>query len=156
VLLSLDKPDDSGPTFFGDAVNFASSCLFSFFTVMSKRYRIRYGPVTVSTFSYVSGTVTLLPVILYFVVARGFPFAEVAPAGWTALLYMAVFPAVIGYIIYYYALGFIAASRLSAFNYLQPPLATALGVLFLGEPLTSLLLLGGTLILAGVAVTERG
>jgi drug/metabolite transporter (DMT)-like permease len=123
---------------------------------MSKRYRIRYGPVTVSTFSYVSGTVTLLPVILYFVVARGFPFAEVAPAGWTALLYMAVFPAVIGYIIYYYALGFIAASRLSAFNYLQPPLATALGVLFLGEPLTSLLLLGGTLILAGVAVTERG
>ena len=155
VLLSFDKANGGGPTFFGDAVNFASSCLFSFFTVMSKRYRTRYGPVTVSTFSYVSGAAALLPVVLYFVIGRGFQFAAVTPAGWTAQLYMAVFPAVIGYIIYYYALGFIAASRLSAFNYLQPPLATVLGVVFLGEPLTSLLLLGGTLILAGVAVTER-
>lgn len=155
VLLSFDKANGSGPTFFGDAVNFASSCLFSFFTVMSKQYRTRYGPVTVSTFSYVSGAVVLLPVVLYFVMARGFRFGEVTPTGWTALLYMAVFPAVIGYIIYYYALGFIAASRLSAFNYLQPPFATVLGVLFLGEPLTTLLLLAGTLILVGVAVTER-
>jgi drug/metabolite transporter (DMT)-like permease len=155
VLLSLDRPDRGGPTVFGDAICFASGCLFSFFTVMSRQYRMRYGPVTVSTFSYVSGAIALLPVALYFLLARGFQFAEVASAGWTALLYMAVFPAVIGYIIYYYAMGFIAASRLSAFNYLQPPLATALGVVFLGEPLTSLLLLGGGLILAGVAVTER-
>lgn len=155
VLLSFDKANGSGPTFFGDAVNFASSCLFSFFTVMSKRYRTRYGPVTVSTFSYVSGTLALLPVVLYFVTTGGFQFEAVTSTGWTALLYMAVFPAVIGYIIYYYALGFIAASRLSAFNYLQPPMATMLGVLYLGEPLTSLLLLGGTLILVGVAVIER-
>jgi drug/metabolite transporter (DMT)-like permease len=154
VLLSFDKPAGS-PTLLGDAVNFASSCLFSLFTVMSKRYRMRYGPVTVSTFSYVSGMIALLPVILYFALARDFRFAAVTTAGWSALLYMAIFPAVIGYIIYYYALGFIAASRLSAFNYLQPPFATCLGVLFLGEPLTSLLLLSGGLILAGVAVTER-
>jgi drug/metabolite transporter (DMT)-like permease len=94
-------------------------------------------------------------VVLYFLLVQNFRFEAVVGAGWAALLYMAIFPAVIGYIIYYYALGFIAASRLSAFNYLQPPLATGLGVLLLGEPLTSLLLLGGTLILAGVAVTER-
>lgn len=155
VLLSFDKANGSGPTLFGDAMCLASSCLFSFFTVMSKPYRIRYGPVTVSTFSYVSGAVALLPVVLYFPFLQDFEFEAVAGAGWAALIYMAVFPAVIGYIIYYYALGFIAASRLSTFNYLQPPLATAIGVLFLGEPLTSLLLLGGTLILAGVAVTER-
>jgi O-acetylserine/cysteine efflux transporter len=155
VLLSLDRPDSGGPTVFGDAMCLGSGCLFSFFTVMSRQYRMRYGPVTVSTFSYVSGAIALLPVVLYFVIGRGFQLGEVDSAGWTALLYMAIFPAVIGYIIYYYALGFIAASRLSAFNYLQPPLATALGVIFLGEPLTSLLLLGGGFILAGVAVTER-
>ncbi len=155
VMLSLDKPTRGGPTFFGDAFCLASACLFAFFTVMSRPYRLRYGPVTVSTFSYVSGAVALLPVVLYFLMARDFQFADVTRSSWTALLYMAVFPAVIGYIIYYYALGYIAASRLSAFNYLQPPLATALGIAFLGEPLTSLLLLGGGLILGGVAVTER-
>ena len=155
VLLSFDKANGSGPTLLGDAVCFVSACLFSYFTVMSKPYRTRYGPVTVSTFSYVSGAIALLPVALYFPLTQSFRFEAVAGAGWAALIYMAVFPAVIGYIIYYYALGFIAASRLSAFNYLQPPLATAIGVLFLGEPLTSLLLLAGTLILVGVALTER-
>jgi drug/metabolite transporter (DMT)-like permease len=156
VMLSFDKANGTGPTLFGDAICFVSSCLFSFFTVMSKRYRSQYGPVTVSTFAYVSGAIALLPLVLYYLYARGFPLEAVPAAGWSALLYMAVFPAVIGYIIYFYALGYIAASRLSAFNYLQPPLATAIGVLFLGEPLTSLLLLAGTMILAGVAVTERG
>jgi drug/metabolite transporter (DMT)-like permease len=156
VLLSLDKANGGGPTLFGDALCFVSACLFSFFTVMSKPYRNRYGPVTVSTFSYVSGAIALLPVVLYFLLTQDFRFDAVVPAGWAAVIYMAVFPAVIGYIIYYYALGYIAASRLSAFNYLQPPLATAIGVLFLGEPLTSLLLISGTMILVGVAVTERG
>jgi drug/metabolite transporter (DMT)-like permease len=156
VLLSFDKSNGGGPTLFGDAMCFVSSCLFAYFTVMSKPYRNRYGPVTVSTFSYVSGAIALLPVVAYFLLTQDFQFDAVVPAGWAAVIYMAVFPAVIGYIIYYYALGYIAASRLSAFNYLQPPLATAIGVLFLGEPLTSLLLLSGTMILVGVAVTERG
>jgi drug/metabolite transporter (DMT)-like permease len=155
VLLSFDKANGGGPTLFGDAMILLSTCAFSFFTVMSKPYRDRYGAVTVNTFAYLSGAVTLLPVIPYFVWGQAFRLGEVSATGWTALLYMAVFPAVIGYIIYYYALGFIAASRLSAFNYLQPPLATTLGVLFLAEPLTPLLLTGGTLILLGVALTER-
>ena len=155
VLLSLDKANSGSPTLLGDSTILASTCGFAFFTVMSKPYRDRYGAVTVATFAYVSGAITLLPVVLYFVWGQAFPLAEVARAGWTALLYMAVFPAVIGYVIYYYALGYVAASRLSAFTYLQPPLATFLGVVFLGEPLTSLLLLGGTLILGGVALTER-
>jgi drug/metabolite transporter (DMT)-like permease len=155
ILLSMDKANGGGPTLFGDATILASAFTFSFFTVMSKPYRERYGAVTVATFAYVSGAAALLPVVLYFVWEQGFPFGEVAASGWTALLYMAVFPAVIGYVIYYYALGYIAASRLSAFTYLQPPLATLLGVVFLDEPLTSLLLLGGTLILVGVALTER-
>lgn len=155
VLLSLDKANGDGPSLLGDFICFVSSCLFSFFTVMSKPYRNRYGPVTVSTFSYVSGAIALSPMVAYFLLAQDFRFENVVPAGWAAVIYMAVFPAVIGYIIYYYALGYIAASRLSAFNYLQPPLAAAIGILFLGEPLTPLLLIAGTLILVGVALTER-
>jgi drug/metabolite transporter (DMT)-like permease len=156
VLLSLDKTNGGGPTLFGDLMNLLSTCAFAYFTVMSKPYRMRYGPVTVSTFSYVSGSLALLPVVLYYTWGKGFSLTSASSAGWTALLYMAVFPAVIGYIIFYYALGFISPSRLSAFNYLQPPVATLLGVLFLAEPLTWWLLAAGTLILVGVGLTERG
>ena len=41
-------------------------------------------------------------------------------------------------------------------QYLQPPLATGLSALFLGETVTWLLALAGALILLGVFLTERG
>jgi drug/metabolite transporter (DMT)-like permease len=48
-----------------------------------------------------------------------------------------------------------AASRLSAFSYIQPVIVNILGIALLGEHLSTRLLLGGALILAGVYVTER-
>jgi drug/metabolite transporter (DMT)-like permease len=69
---------------------------------------------------------------------------------------MAVFPSVVWYLIYYYALTRVPASRVSAFSYLQPPLAAAMGVLFLGEHITTPLVAGGTVIFTGVVLTERG
>ena len=52
------------------------------------------------------------------------------------LFYMALFPSVICYLIYYYALSHIPASRVSAFAYLQPVLATIMAVVALGEHVT--------------------
>jgi drug/metabolite transporter (DMT)-like permease len=69
---------------------------------------------------------------------------------------MAIFPSVLGYLIYCYALTKMPASRVSAFSYLQPLLATILAVPMLGEPVSGSLAGGGALILAGVYVTERG
>jgi drug/metabolite transporter (DMT)-like permease len=69
---------------------------------------------------------------------------------------MALFPSLVCYLIYYYALKFIAASRVSAFSYLQPLLATVMAVMVLGEEVTGGLAAGGALILSGVFVAERG
>jgi drug/metabolite transporter (DMT)-like permease len=69
---------------------------------------------------------------------------------------MAIFPSVICYLIYYYALKQIPASRVAALAYLQPVLATVLGVLLLGEHVTVPLVAGGVVIFAGVYLTERG
>jgi drug/metabolite transporter (DMT)-like permease len=75
--------------------------------------------------------------------------------GWAALLYMAVFPAVLGYLIYFWALGHAPASKIAAVQYIQPPLATAFSSLFLGEAVSSMLLWAGGLILTGVFLAER-
>jgi len=74
---------------------------------------------------------------------------------WAALLYMAVLPAVVGYLIYFWALGHAPASKIATMQYMQPPLATGLSALFLGEPVSSMLLGAGTLILTGVILAER-
>ena len=68
---------------------------------------------------------------------------------------MALVSSLICYGIFYHAMRFMSATRLSAFAYLQPVFATGLAVPFLGESLTSSLVSGGILVLFGVFLTER-
>jgi drug/metabolite transporter (DMT)-like permease len=141
-------------TLAGDAITALACILFSMFAVYGKKAAERYSTVAVNGFAYVSGTALLLPVVLWN--AREFPFAHVSPAGWSSLIYMALFPSVVCYLIYYHALSHISASRVSAFIYFEPLIATAMAVAFLGERLTAPLVAGGTVIFTGVYLTERG
>jgi drug/metabolite transporter (DMT)-like permease len=49
-----------------------------------------------------------------------------------------------------------AASRLAAFNYVEPVLAPLLGIVLLKETLTLRLVVGGAMVLLGVYIAERG
>ena len=69
---------------------------------------------------------------------------------------MAVFSSALAYIFYFWLLRYLEASQLSAFTYLLPVLATALGILWLGERGSVLQILGGTLALGGVYWVESG
>jgi drug/metabolite transporter (DMT)-like permease len=138
----------------GDGVTAVACVLFSLFAVYGKRATQRYSTVAINGFSYCSGAALLMPVVLW--QARAFPFAHVSVAGWSSLVYMALFPSVICYLIYYHALTYIPASRVAAFIYLEPLIATLMGVAFLGERLTAPLIAGGTVIFTGVYLTERG
>jgi len=138
----------------GDAITVAACVLFSLFAVYGKRAAERHSTVAVNGFAYISGAALLAPILLW--QAREFSFAHVSAAGWSSLVYMALFPSVICYLIYYHALTHISASRVSAFIYLEPLIATLMGVAFLGERITASLVAGGTVIFTGVYLTERG
>lgn len=142
------------PTVLGDALIFLASLSFAAFTVLGKKIAERHSSVTVSTFAYLGGAIALAP--FAFRQGAGFPFAEVGPAGWLCVFYMALFPSVLGYLMYFHALSHIPASRVAAFSYLQPVLATAMGAAFLGERITLPLAAGGSVIFAGVYLAERG
>jgi drug/metabolite transporter (DMT)-like permease len=66
-----------------------------------------------------------------------------------------VFSPVIAYLIYYHALTYISASRLSMFTYAEPVIAALLGFLILSEPVTWTFAAGAALVLCGVWVAER-
>ena len=68
---------------------------------------------------------------------------------------MAVLSSVVAYLIYYWALRHMDASRLAATTYIEPVLAMILGAIFLGEHFTPHVLTGGALVLTGVYITER-
>jgi drug/metabolite transporter (DMT)-like permease len=138
----------------GDLFVALASIAFALYTVLGKKISLRHSAVTVNTFGYVGGALALAPVILW--EGRGFSFARVSLAAWSSVVYMALFSSVISYLIYYYALGKISASRVSAFNYLQPVVATLLAVVTLGERVTLPVVAGGAVIFSGVYLTERG
>ena len=154
ILNAFPPAHGPQPSFTGDVFIFLAGLTFALFTVIGKRTTKRHNPVTVTSFAYVGGAVALAP----FTVWQGarFAFESVSVAGWFGLVYMAVFPSLVCYLIYYHALTRIAASRVASLAYLQPLVATALAVVLLGEHVTVPLVVGGAVIFSGVYLTERG
>jgi drug/metabolite transporter (DMT)-like permease len=153
ALLQTAAGKGNAATVAGDAWILMGATTFALFTVAGKRAAHNFTSITLNTFAYVAAGILLLPVTIWQV--AGFPLASVSPAAWASLLYMALVASVFCYLIYYHALTCIPASRVAAFSYVQPLLATVLAIPTLGERPTSSLVAGGVLVLAGVIMAER-
>jgi len=154
VLTAFHPPGGAGATWTGDFVVLLAGLSFALFTVFGKEVTQRYSTVTMNTYAYVGGAVALLPLTLWEAARQ--PLAHTSAGAWLAAIYMALFPSVIAYLIYYHALAQMSASRVSAFSYLQPVFASIMGVVISGEHLGAPVIAGGAVILAGVYLAERG
>jgi len=154
LKLFQDTSTTAPPTWFGDTFVFLSTLSFALFTVFGKPFTRHYSSATVNTFAYVGGAIALAPMTIW--QAAIFPLSRITVTGWICVFYMALFPSIAAYLIYYYALTHIPASRVASFSYLQPVFATSMAVLLLAERLTAPGIAAGMIILAGVYITERG
>jgi len=141
-------------TWFGDVFVFLSTLTFALFTVFGKPLTRHHTAATVNTYAYVGGALAFAPVTVW--QAAGFPLSRISLVAWACILYMALFPSIAAYLIYYHALTHISASRVASFSYLQPVFATVMAVFLIDERLTAPVIAAGVGILAGVYITERG
>lgn len=153
IVLQLGRVQGSSATIAGDLIVLLGALSFASFTVFGKALSKRHGGIAVNTVAYVSAGILLAPMLAW--QGRNFQFTTVSSLGWLSVFYMAAFSSVLSYLMYYYALTYIPASRVSGLSYLQPVLATLMAIPILREPVGPGLLLGGSLALAGVYVTER-
>ncbi len=154
LALELSNRNSGVATPFGDFLAFLGTAAFALYTVIGKDLTARYGSIPMNMLAYTIGSVTLLPLSWFY---RGsFRPAQVSAVVWLSLAYMVIFSSVIAYLVYYYALAYMPASRLSAFTYAEPVLAAVLGYLILSEPVTWALAFGGAMVLIGVFIAERG
>jgi drug/metabolite transporter (DMT)-like permease len=152
LVLQLSK-NTGGGRFWGDLCIFLSAFSLALFTVIGKKKATQYSPMTINTLAYCGGTIALAPLTFY--ISHGFDYSTTTSTGWLSLAYMGVFAGVLAYLIYYFALQYIPASRVSAVSYLQPLGATSLAVMLLGERVTLTVVIGGILVLTGVLLAER-
>lgn len=153
LWLASDRSGSGQPSLEGDVMLVFAGLLFASFTVFGKEARERYGAVVLNSLAYASGALLLQPII--WITYSDVSLTSIPMEAWLAVSYMAIFPSVIGYLIYYWALGHIPASKIAGVQYLQPLTATSLGWLLLGESVTLNLALAGAVILGGVYLTER-
>jgi drug/metabolite transporter (DMT)-like permease len=154
LYIQLTPAKSEGASLLGDLLAVCGSLTFAAFTVFGKQVTRHHSAVTVNSFAYIGGGLLLLPIVL--LVGAGLDPQAISLRGWLSILYMAIFPSVVCYVGYFYALNHISASRVAVFAYLQPAIATLMAVPLLGESISTSVVIGGLGALLGVAITQRG
>ena len=116
-------------------------------TVISKSLFKKYRPLDVTIWSIFLGTILLIPFIRKDIVNQVFNmhFASIF-----AILYLGFLSILWGYTVWYRALEQKKASSTAAFIYLNPIVGSASGVVFLGERLNTIMIIGGLTIILGL------
>lgn len=136
------------PSTRGDLLTLVSTVSWALYTIYGRTFVSRHDPAVVT--AHVLGMAAIL-CAPFFVMRHGWAqLSALSPMGWVCLLYLGIACSGLAFMLYYGALEHLEASQVAAFIYVEPLIAQALSVIFLGEPLTASLLAGGAAILAGV------
>jgi drug/metabolite transporter (DMT)-like permease len=118
-------------------------------TGRSLRQRVPLLPYAVLVYS------ACVVVLLVLVAATGTPLVEYPPREWLLFLGMAVGPGVFGHTVLNWALAHVDSSVVSVSLLAEPVGSTVLAFVLLGEAPTELTVVGGVVVLTGVALASR-
>lgn len=138
----------------GDILVLASNLFASLGYVAGGRLQREGYPSAGTTFwGVVLFALLLLPVTP--LVLHDVALTQIAVRAWLAVLYLAVGVTIVGYMLWYWALGRGGIERIGLFQFLQPVSGVVLAWLLLGEHLTLLFLAASIMILSGVWLAVR-
>lgn len=143
----------------GDALVLISNCAASLGYVAGGRLQQAGYPSTGTTFW---GAATMALVLAPVVVALWL-FGDLAPElaaastrSWIAIFYLALVSTIIGYVLWYWALGKGGIARVGLIQFLQPVSGVILAGVLLGEQISLSFLAASALVLFGVWLAIRG
>lgn len=137
----------------GDLIMLLAVFCWAVYSVFVKKVMHRYSPLILTTYSFIVCTVVLFPFVAWEFFHGAI--SGVSLASWTSVLYMAIFPTVIGYLIQQMAIKEIGASKAAIFINLVPVFSIILATLILKEELNLLNLASGGMIVLAVYINSR-
>jgi drug/metabolite transporter (DMT)-like permease len=135
----------------GDVMALSASACFAVYLMATEEVRGHTGTLVFLRLAIVSSTVFLLAINLLLRVPLGIPSSH----SFAALLGLGLISQLGGYFALTYAMGHLPATVTSVSLLSQGPLTALLAALLLHEPLTVPLLIGGALVLLGIALANR-
>lgn len=146
--------DFSSGTTYGNVVIFIGVIAWAFFTVLGRPLILKYGALKVTCLAMLIGTAMFFPVGMVSVLVD--PIVALSATDWLGILYLGIGTSIVGYVLWYYAIGRIEVSKVAVFANGQPVLATVLAVIFLDYAITGNFVVGGVMTLTGVILTQVG
>jgi drug/metabolite transporter (DMT)-like permease len=152
ALFLLDKRGASAGTLLGDVLSIGAAVSFAIYGIITRPLVRKYPAETYTAWSVLAGTVPLLVVSLPDAVRQDWQ--TVSRSGWLSIVYLAIFPVYIAYILWNFAIARRGVAKATTFSLLVPIVAGLLSAVFMGEPFGPLKLLGAGLVLAGLVIVR--
>jgi drug/metabolite transporter (DMT)-like permease len=153
IVVAAGRGLSIGGSITGDLLTLAAAAMWAIYTTAGARMLRHVNPMQATAWSLLGGTLFLLPFGLWEVLAR-------PPVGVTALslvgvAYSGALAAGISTVFVMHAIRLLGPTRVTAFQFLTPAGAVVLGAIVLSEPVGLYQLVGGVVIVLGVALTRR-
>ncbi len=122
--------------------------------IFSKEVEAKYNPATVTFWSFAISSIMFLPFFIYEMIKYQ-PFSIIDYRGVTGLVFGIVFSSALGYFLFEWGLKKINAQEVGVFTYIDPIIAAIIAIPLLHEKLSTIFLLGSTLVFLGIFIAEK-
>ncbi|MGF7396427.1 DMT family transporter [Thermoanaerobacterium thermosaccharolyticum] len=128
-----------------------SSITYGIYTVIGKKFTVKYDSVVMNSFSFIIGSLMLLPILLY----NKYPVFNLPLKAIPQMLYLTVFVTGIAYYTYFLGLSSVNTGVGSMVFFAKPILASIIAAIFLSEKITTQLVIGTIVILIGILIVQK-
>ena len=138
----------------GDLLTLGAAACWAIYTVGGAGILRRHTPLMTTTWSVVAGTLFMAPIGIAQMATADL--SAVGQSAGFAIIYAGTLAAGVPNVVVFHGVKLLGPTRISALQTLVPAFALVLAAIFLGEPIRPAQLVGGVIILAGVALLRRG
>lgn len=152
VVISAGHGLSLGGALIADVMTLISATCWSIYTAFGANVLRRHSPLRTTAWAMVGGSLVLLvPAVLQ---GAGKDWGSVSLDAWAGLAFSAFIPAGVANVVVFAAIKLLGPTRITAYQFLVPFLAVLMGATFLHEPVRFDQLLGGVIIVLGVAIAR--
>jgi drug/metabolite transporter (DMT)-like permease len=136
----------------GDLFVFVAVIAWTLYTTLGRKLILRHGAINSAAFSALAGSAMFLPIGIWS--SFKFNYSSLSAGQWGEVVYLSLITSIVGYMLWYYALGKVEASRVAVFTNGQPVTTAILAYIFLGQGISLTFAFGAMVTISGVIITQ--
>lgn len=137
----------------GETFSLLAAIGWGIFVAMQMPLLKRYSPLKVMTYATIFGSIFILPFTTSDLLAQDW--GSVSPLGWALAIYYVIISGCVAMILYGRGVRNWGPAKTSAYSYLNPIFGIFSGVLFLGESMVPVQVVGILAVFVGLALARR-